>query len=52
MLGKQIMNRTIKAERGQNAISLNAEKFIPGIYFYTITEGKNSITRKMIVSAN
>ena len=52
MLGKQIMSRTIKAERGQNAISLNAEKFIPGIYFYTITEGKNSITRKMIVSAN
>ena len=52
MVGKQILNRTIKAERGQNNISFNAEKFIPGIYFYTINDGKKSITRKMIVSAN
>ena len=52
MVGKQILNRTIKAERGQNTISLNAEKFIPGIYFFTINDGKKSITRKMIVSAN
>ena len=52
MVGKKILNRTIKAERGQNNISMNAEKFIPGIYFYTINDGKKSITRKMIVSAN
>ena len=52
MVGKQILNRTIKAERGQNNISFNAEKFIPGIYFYTINDGKKSITRKMIVSSN
>ena len=52
MVGKQILNRTIKAERGHNTISLNADKFIPGIYFYTINDGKKSITRKMIVSAN
>jgi len=52
MVGKQILNRTIKAERGQNNISFNADKFIPGIYFYTINDGKKSITRKMIVSAN
>ena len=52
MVGKQILNRTIKAERGQNNISFNADKFIPGIYFYTINDGKKSITRKMIVSSN
>jgi hypothetical protein len=52
MVGKQILSRTIKAERGQNNISFNADKFIPGIYFYTINDGKKSITRKMIVSAN
>lgn len=52
MVGKQIISRTIKAERGENNISFNAEKFIPGIYFYTINDGKKSITRKMIVSSN
>ncbi len=52
MVGKQILNRTIKAERGSNSITVNSDQLVPGIYFYTITDGKKSMTRKMIVSQN
>lgn len=52
MVGKQILNRSIKAERGSNSITVNADQLVPGIYFYTITDGKKSMTRKMIVSQN
>lgn len=52
MVGKQIINRTIKAERGQNSITVNADQLVAGIYFYTISDGKKAVTRKMIVSAN
>ena len=51
MVGKVVMDKTVKAERGQNTINLSADQFVPGIYFYTITDGAKAVTRKMIVSA-
>lgn len=52
MVGKQVLSRTVKADRGQNAITIQADQLVPGIYFYTISDGKKSVTRKMTVSQN
>jgi len=52
MVGKLMFERRIISNRGVNAISIKADRFIPGIYFYTISDGKQAITRKMVVSAN
>ena len=52
MVGSQIIKKSVDAERGENTISLNADSLKPGIYFYSISDGKKSFTRKMIVSAN
>ena len=34
---------------GKHIITLRTENYIPGVYFYTVTNGKNKVTRKMII---
>jgi hypothetical protein len=52
MVGSQIIKKSIDAERGENSIGLNADLLKPGIYFFSLSDGKKTFTRKMIVSAN
>lgn len=52
MVGKQIIEKRIVANRGTNSMTLKSEQLTPGIYFYSISDGKQTITRKMVVSAN
>jgi hypothetical protein len=49
MLGKEVSTKIILAKSGINKIMFNAKDFAPGIYFYTISSEKNSVTRRMIV---
>jgi hypothetical protein len=50
MLGKVVMNKTVKAEKGSNTIEVDASSFSPGIYVYSIKNGDKTITKRMIVS--
>jgi hypothetical protein len=50
MLGKVMLSKTFKAEKGSNTISLDASSFSPGIYVYSIKNGDKTITKRMIVS--
>ncbi|CAN5442906.1 hypothetical protein BH11BAC1_BH11BAC1_22300 [soil metagenome] len=49
MLGKTIFTKMVWAKSGMNKITFNAKEFEPGIYFYTISSDKNSVTKRMIV---
>lgn len=49
MLGKTVSTRSILVKAGINKIMFNAKDFEPGIYFYTISNGSSSVTRRMIV---
>ncbi len=49
MLGKTVSTKTQYAKSGINRIMLNSKDFGPGIYFYTISNDKNSVTKRMIV---
>jgi hypothetical protein len=49
MLGEEVNNKVIMAKAGINKIMFNAKDFEAGIYFYTISSEKNSVTRRMIV---
>lgn len=51
VLGKQVFAKTIQSEAGVNAINLNAVDFSGGAYFYTVSNGEKSFTKRMIVSA-
>lgn len=50
VLGKQVFANTIDAEAGINAINLNAADFSGGAYFYTVSNGEKTFTKRMIVS--
>lgn len=52
MVGRLVTHKIVTAERGSNKFSFNAEQLSPGIYFYTVQAGNETITRKMIVSAH
>jgi hypothetical protein len=52
MVGKLMFEKRINANKGLNTVILKADQLVPGIYFYTITDGKQAVTRKMVVSAN
>jgi hypothetical protein len=52
MVGKEMMKSNFKAVKGENSYTLLNEKLTSGVYFYTLSDGKNTATRRMIVSAN
>jgi len=52
MVGRLIMHKTVNADRGTNKFMFTSEQLSPGVYFYTIQAGNQTITRKMIVSAH
>ena len=52
MIGKEVISETVKATRGANSFALSSDDLKPGIYFYTLNDGKKTLTRKMIVSGN
>lgn len=52
MIGKVVYTSTLQANKGENTFNFSADQLTPGIYFYTIGDGKNAVTRRMVVAAN
>lgn len=49
VIGNQVFKTTIPGHQGLNSIAFDATSYAPGIYFYTVTSGNNSITKRMVV---
>lgn len=49
LIGTVIQEYDIKVKKGTNKVELDAKDFDSGIYFYSIVNGNNVFTRKMIV---
>jgi hypothetical protein len=49
LLGKQIYLRKIRATRGVNTIDINTSSYSEGIYLYSINNGRQVITKRMVV---
>lgn len=52
MIGKVVYSSKIQVNKGENTVNFNADQLTPGIYFYTIGDGKNSVTRRMVIASN
>ena len=50
ILGKMVYTNQVKAEIGLNTVKFSASSLSPGVYFYEITDGDKTITKKMIVA--
>ena len=51
LLGSVVYISNLKSVKGVNTISLEANLFNPGVYMYSIKNGANTITKRMVVSA-
>jgi hypothetical protein len=50
VMGKEIRNEMIIAYSGKNKIVFESNNLSSGIYFYTLNNGQESVTKKMIIS--
>jgi len=52
LIGEKIITGTYDFQRGRNLIPVDLHGVQEGIYIYTISNGRNSITKRMIISYN
>ncbi len=50
LLGKEVFHRVIETEIGRNTIRFEAEDFLPGVYIYSLSNGSQTLTRRMVIS--
>ena len=50
IIGTVVKQQDIFVRKGLNKLELNAKDFDSGIYFYSLSHGSNTFTRKMIVN--
>ncbi len=49
LLGKTIFNRAFKAKKGLNSFIFNRNKFVRGMYIYTIQTNTEVISKRLII---
>ena len=49
LLGSVLSTRHISSSAGRNTITLNARDYKPGIYIVSLSDGKSTLTRRMVV---
>jgi hypothetical protein len=49
LVGNEIFKQTVIGRKGFNALSIDASRFAPGIYFYSVSDGQHSMTKRMVV---
>jgi hypothetical protein len=50
ILGEVVLTNNYSFQRGRFFIPVDVKKMQPGIYYYSVSNGKNSITKRMIIS--
>ena len=49
MLGQMISNKIVYSKYGMNQITVNSKDLAPGIYMYSLSNGAQTITKRMVV---
>ncbi|MEP7129081.1 MAG: T9SS type A sorting domain-containing protein [Chitinophagales bacterium] len=49
VIGNEVYRTSITGHAGVNTVSLDVSKYKAGVYFYSISDDKNSITKRMVV---
>jgi Secretion system C-terminal sorting domain len=52
LLGVKVITGNFSFQRGKSFIPVDLHGIQPGIYIYTVSNGRNSLTRRMIISNN
>ena len=49
LLGEEIESQFINSQRGVNTINVNTTSYSEGMYLYSINNGKEVLTKRMII---
>jgi len=52
LLGKMVYRKSVFAERGSGKITLDAKDFAQGIYMYSLSNGKTTLSKRMVIANN
>ena len=50
LIGKDVFHRVVEASPGYNTIRFEGGDFTPGVYIYSLSNGTQTITRRMVIS--
>ena len=50
LLGSEVYRRQVEVKAGNNVSSLERNSLSPGVYFYSIGDGKNYTTKRLVIS--
>jgi hypothetical protein len=50
IIGKVVLKKDYDLQRGKSNVEIDLRGMLPGIYLYTLTDGANTVTRRMIIS--
>ena len=50
LIGQRIIDRTIFLQKGKTNIPVDLHNLQPGIYLYTVSNGKSTVAKRMIIS--
>lgn len=50
LIGKEMVRQVLEADPGRNSIRFDGSDFMPGVYIYSISNGSQTLTRRMIIS--
>lgn len=50
LLGSEVYRRQVEVKAGNNVSSIDRDNLSPGVYFYSIGEGKNYTTKRLVIS--
>ena len=51
LLGNRVFNQIVQAQTGANVFHFQNDQLVPGIYLYSLSNGKHTATARMIVAA-
>jgi hypothetical protein len=51
LLGNKVIDREIQSYTGENSIKLDGKDLSSGLYFYSLTNGTETITKRMLVAS-
>jgi hypothetical protein len=52
LIGKKVISKVYSLQKGRNTVQIDLHELQPGIYLYTFSDGRNTVTRRMIISNN
>lgn len=50
LIGKEVFHKVLEAEAGRNILRFECDDFVPGVYIYSLSNGSQTITRRMVIS--